>query len=372
LRIESGAEAPHIAIVDGASFVLPYDHGLIGGLVRRGWRVTLFCSETRYNAEFLDALPAGVQVRRFAVSRTAAPRWRGAWNYLRLWAEVRRRRAEFDAVNLQFSILWPLERWFLRRLRERFVFTLHNPVPHGFAGERHGPTAQALALAARVVFISAASRADAERRYGPLPHAAVLPHGLVPVSAGDAPVPYAEAPPPQALVVWGNVAPYKGLELLLELARDAAWRTQGLPLELHGRFEPGLERLRNDLVAAGVTVVDRFLSADELRALTARPVVFLLPHRRATQSGALYTLLHRGCRVLCADSGDLGDFMRRHGLGPLLLADRTPAAVLTALDRLRADPTRWTAAFAAAQRSADWDASLAGAEEAYGLRKSGR
>jgi Glycosyltransferase Family 4 len=368
------AKAPHVAIIDGASFVLPYDHGLIVGLVQRGWRITLFCSDTQYNADFLDALPSGVQVRRFAVSRTAAPRWRGVWNYLRLWREVWRRRAEFDAVNLQFSILWPLERWFLRRLRERFVFTLHNAAPHGFADLRHGPTAEALALAVRVVFVSAASRDDAERRYGPLPHATVLPHGLVPVAAGDAVVPYSTLAetPPQALVVWGNVAPYKGVELLLDLARDPDWRARGLPLEVHGRFEPGLERLRDELLAAGVQVNDHFLSADGLRALTARPVVFLLPHRQATQSGALYTLLHRGCRVVCSDSGDLGDFMRRQGLGALLLADRTPAAVLAALDRLRAEPTRWTAAFAAAQHSADWRTSLAEAEAAYGLRKSGR
>lgn len=348
--------------------MLPYDHGLISGLVRRGWRVTFFCSDTRYNAEFLQALPPQVEVRRYAVSRTAAPRWRGLWNYARLWRELWRRRAEFHAVNLQFSIVWPLERVFLRRLP--FVFTLHNAVPHGFAGERHGPTAEALALARRVVFASQASREDAERRYGTLPHAAVLPHGLVPVAAGDEPVPYAEAPAPQALVVWGNVAPYKGVELLLELARDPQWRARGLPLEVHGRFEPGMEPLRAALASAGVTVVDRFLSADELRALCVRPVVFLLPHRRATQSGALYLLLHQGCRVLCSDSGDLGHAMRRHGLEGLLLAERSPAAVLQALDRLRAEPARWTAAFAAAQRAAGWDTALAGAEAAYGLRKS--
>lgn len=363
-------KAPRIAIVDGASFVLPYDYCLANGLARRGWRVTLYCSETRYNAEFLSALPASVELRRYAVSHTAVPRWRALWNYLRLWREVWRCRAEFDAVNLQFSILWPLERWFLRRLP--FVFTLHNAVPHGFAGERHGPTREALMLARRVVFLSRASREDAERRYGQLPHAAVLPHGLLPVAAGDVPVPYAPTQAPEALVVCGNVAPYKGVELLLDLARDPTWRARGLPLEVHGRFAHGLEWLREQLVAAGVVVVDRFLAPAELHALTSRPVAFLLPHHRATQSGLLYMLLHRGCRVLCSDSGDLGDFMRRHGLADLLFAERTPAAVLAALDRLRAEPDRWAAAFARAQRSADWDACLADAETAYGVAATPR
>lgn len=360
-----------MAVIDGASFVLPYDHALAEGLMRRGWRVTLFVSDTHYNVGFLDALQ-GAEVRRFAVSRTVAPRWRGAWNYARLWWQVWRRRRGFDAVNLQFSILWPLELPFVWLLRRSFVLTLHNAVPHGFAGLRHRPTGWLLRLAARVVFVSEATRADAERRYGPIPQAAVLPHGLVPVAPGDVPTAYAAPPPPEALVVWGNVAPYKGVDLLLDLARSPAWAARGLPLEVHGRFEPGLAPLRDDLIAAGVRVVDRFLSADELRALCARPVVFLLPYRRATQSGALYTLLHQGCRFLCSDSGDLGAFMRRHGLQALLLADRSADAVLAALDRLRADPARWTEAFAQAQRAAAGDAALAGAEVAYGLRKSGR
>lgn len=358
-------------MIDGASFVLPYDHGLIGGLARRGWRMTLFASDTHYNADFLAAL-RDAEVRRFAVSRTVAPRWRGAWNYARLWWQVWRRRCEFDAVNLQFSILWPLELPFAWLLRRRFVLTLHNAVPHGFAGARHRPTGWLLRLAARVVFVSEATRVDAERRYGPLPRGAVLPHGLVPVAPGDLPTTYAAPRPPEALVVWGNVAPYKGVDLLLDLARSPAWVAQGLPLEVHGRFEPALAPLRQELVGAGVHVIDRFLSADELRTLCARPVIFLLPHRRATQSGALYTLLHQGCRFLCSDSGDLGDFMRRHGLQELLLPDRSAEAVLRALDRLRAEPARWTAAFAQAQRQAGWDAALAGAEAAYGLRKSDR
>jgi glycosyltransferase involved in cell wall biosynthesis len=362
-----------VAVIDGASFVLPYDHGLVSGLARRGWQVTLYASRTRYNGEFLDALRGlpGIELRVFDISGTVASRARGVWNYLRLWAEVWRRRAGFDAVNLQFGILWPLELLMATLLRRRFVLTLHNAVPHGFDGARHRPTAWLIALARRVVCPSQATLAEAQQRYGPLPHAAALPQGLLPVAPGDAPRPYAGPPAPEALVFWGNVLPYKGVDLFLDLARSPAWRARGLALEVHGAFAPALHPLRDELRALGVHVVDAFLDAAQQRALFARPVVFVLPYRRATQSGALYTLLHQGCRFLCSDTGDLGHFMRRHGLAELLLAERSPAALLAALDRLLQSPARWTGAFAAAQQQAGWDAALAGAEAAYGLRKSG-
>lgn len=357
-------------MVDGASFVLPYDHGLVSGLAQRGWRVTLFASRTRYNGEFLDALRAepGTEVRVFDISGTVAPRWRGVWNYVRLWAEVWRRRREFDAVNLQFSILWPLEWLMAWALDRRFVFTLHNATPHGFEGVRHRPTAALLARVNRVICPSRATLAEVLQRYGPLPRATALPLGLMPVAPGEVPRPYGPMPAPQALVFWGNVMPYKGVDLLLALAQDPAWRARGLPLEVHGAFAPDLRSLRDQLQAAGVTVVDRFLSADEQRALFARPVVFVLPYTRATQSGALYTLLHQGCRMLCTDTGDLGDFCRRHGLAHLLMAERSPAATMAALDRLLQTPD--AGAFNAAQQACAWVQTLAEADTAYGLRKS--
>lgn len=370
--MHTGTAPPRVAVIDGASFVLPYDHGLVAGLARRGWRVTLYASRTRYNGEFLDALRGvpGIELRVFDVSGTVASRAQGVWNYLRLWAEVWRRRAGFDAVNLQFGILWPLELLMAAALRRRFVLTLHNAVPHGFSGARHRPTSWLLALARRVICPSQATLDDARRRYGPLPHASAVPQGLLPVSPADAPRRYAAPPAPEALVFWGNVLPYKGVDLLLELARSPAWRARGLALEVHGAFAPALHPLRDELRALGVRVVDAFLDVAQQRALFARPVVFVLPYRRATQSGALYTLLHQGCRFLCSDTGDLGDFMRRQGLAELLLAERSPAALLAALDRLERSPARWTASFEAAQQRCTWDLALADAEAAYGLRKS--
>ncbi len=357
-----------VAIIDGGSFVLPYDHGLALGLVRRGHAVDFHGSRTRYNGEFLDDLrrQPGVEVRARDISGSVAPRWRGALAYGALWLGVWRRRRLYAAINLQFSALWPLELPFAWLVRRRLVFTVHNAVPHGHCGLRHRPTGWIAALARRLVFVSASTRDDFVRRYGAR-HAAksvLLPHGLLPPAPGVPVRTCAPRPAAQALVFWGTVKPYKGVELFAELALSPAWRATGLTLEVHGKWDAALHPLRDKLRSVGVAVEDRYLDAAALQALLAREVVFILPYTQATQSGALYTLLHQGCRFLCSDSGDLGDFMRRFGLQGLLLRERGAAAVIECLPQI--DTPATLQALQQAQDQMQWDATLADAERAYG------
>ena len=359
-----------VAIVDGASFVLPYDHGLIGGLVRRGHRVRLYASRTRYNGEFLDALRAqpGVTVIDRAVSGSVASRLAGVIDYAGLLLALWRDRARLAVVNLQFSVLAPLEWPLCWLLRDKLVYTVHNAVPHGHIGLQHGRTRRIATLARQLVFASAATQADFLRRYGSgyATKSTVLPHGLLPIAPGDAPQAVRPMAQPEALVFWGTVKAYKGIELFADLARSAAFRALGLPLEVHGRWDAALHPLRDELVAAGVRIVDRYLDAAALRELTARPVLFLLPYRDATQSGALYTLLHQGCTFACSDTGDLAAFLRRHGLQALLLADRSVAAVMAVLQRLREQAPAIAAALQTAQEQSTWDQTLAPSNRVYG------
>jgi len=68
-----------VALVDGGSFVLPYDYQIVAALAAQGIAVDVFASRTRYNGELLEALRAlaGVTVRDRAISGTVASRWRG-------------------------------------------------------------------------------------------------------------------------------------------------------------------------------------------------------------------------------------------------------------------------------------------------------
>jgi glycosyltransferase involved in cell wall biosynthesis len=170
---------------------------------------------------------------------------------------------------------------------------------------------------------------------------------------------------PQALVFWGTVKAYKGIELFAELARSAEWKQQGLPLEIHGRWDTDLHPLRDELAALGVRIEDRYLDAAAMRTLMSREVIFVLPYRDASQSGALYTLLHQGCTFACSDAGDLGAFLRRFHLQGLLLPERSAAAVLVALQHLRQHAVTVAQALQTAQQQFTWDTALADADSVY-------
>jgi hypothetical protein len=358
-----------IAVLDGGSFVLPYDEQLVAALARRGAQVTFYGSLTRYNGHCLEAMRQlpGVRVVAAPVSGSVAPRWRGLLAYAGLLWRLWRERRRFEVVNLQFSVLWPLEWLLLRAVQDRLVFTVHNAVPHGFEGRQHGPTRSIAKVARTLVFASQATMDDFLGRYGASfeRKSVVVPHGLLPTLPGEPPRAYRPLPQASALVCWGTVKPYKGVELFEALARSPAVQARGLALEVVGRWDDSLQALRRTLQGLGVAVDDRYLDSTALQRLFSRDVVFVLPHAAATQSGVLYTLLHAGCAFICADSGDLGDFMRRHGLGDLLMKERTPEAVLRCLDHLAADSERFALAFAAAQAACTWDAVLEQGQAAY-------
>ncbi len=362
-----------MAILDGGSFVLPYDAALIRMLAEHGLPIDFYASRTHYNGELLDALSGlrGVQLHLADVSGSVAPRRQGAIAYIGLLLRLAAAARHYKTINLQFSAAWPLELPFLICWRRRLVFTVHNPVPHGHTGLRHRPTGWIASLARRLVFVSDSSRDDFIRRYGERYRARsqVVPHGLLPPTPGRSPVPYGRASGavdiPGALVFWGNVQPYKGVELFAALARSDEIRRRGLRLEVHGAWSPSMAPLRDELVALGVVVHDRFLGAVELQALLDRDVLFLLPYREASQSGALYTLLHAGRLFACSDVGDLGAFMRRFGLDGLLLRGRDAEAVLACLDHLQQSSGATRRAFMKAQQDAAWDSAWPAATTVY-------
>jgi glycosyltransferase involved in cell wall biosynthesis len=358
-----------IAIVDPGSFVLPYDYHLVKALAANGRPVDFYGSTTRYNGEFLQAMRAlpGVTVVARAISSSVASRLGGALAYALQLATVLLRAGRYGTVNLQFSGFWPLEWLLFALLPRKFVFTVHNAVPHGYTGLQHAPTRRLADLARELVFVSGATREDFLRRYGERHRAkaTLLPHGLLPVTPQAGEVPYGPAPQPRALVFWGRVQPYKGVEIFGALARSDAIRQRGLALAVYGAWSPELCAQQAELRAAGVALHDGYLDDAQLLALLAQDAVFLLPYQRASQSGVLYALLNHGRVFFCTDTGDLGAFMRQHGLEGLLLRDRTPEAVLACLDFLAAHGDEVMRRLAAAQAALRWERLVAEAGQAY-------
>ncbi len=364
------ALSSRLAIVDPGSFILPYDFQLVKALAGQGRSVDFYGSKTRYNAEFLQAMPSlsGVTARAGSISSTVASRWRGALAYVALLATLLWNAPRYATINLQFSGFWPAEWLVFFLLRRKFVFTVHNAVPHGFAGLRHRPTERLASLARSLVFVSQATHDDFMQRYGDAfrAKASVLPHGLLPVAPQCEAVPYDTSMRPRSLVFWSTVKPYKGVELFADLARSDEIRERGLSLAVYGAWSGELRDLREELIGLGVAVHDEYLDEAQLLDLLAQDAVFLLPYQNASQSGALYSLLNHGRVFICSDVGDLGEFMRRYGLEGLLLKDRSAQALLDCLDHLEMHREEVVEAFRRAQQAFSWPRLMREAGQAYG------
>jgi hypothetical protein len=219
-----------VALVDGGSFVLPYDYQLAATLAGQGIEVEFHGSRTRYNGELLEAMrqAPGVTVHDRALSSTS-----------RRAGEA---RSATGPVAGPVAAPPPLRRdqpAVQRRLAARAAVPLGAaPAPRVHRAQRgaarlrrtkHGPTERIARLARTLVFVSRFSRDDFIARYGEAFRAKsrLLGIGLMPVVPGLPPVPYRPAPPPEALVYWSTVKPYKGVELFAELARSKRLRDAG-------------------------------------------------------------------------------------------------------------------------------------------------
>ena len=314
-----------VALVDGGSFVLPYDFHVVEALSKAGFEVHYRGSRSTFNGNFLaamDHLPNVVTEVGDISSSVSRRRLAALLAYLRLLVRLCREARRFDVIAYQFAPAWPFDLIAVALLRRKVAFVVHNAVPHDSGKTRYWPYGMMSRLARQTWFVSEATERVFRGSWRvPDSRARVVPHGRIGLAPNMPQQPYDLPAAFEALAFWGTVKPYKGVDRLLELggAED------GLPpLEVHGRWDRDLAPLKARFVERGTRVEDRFLDDTEIADLFHRDVLFLLPYRAASQSGVLYTLLHHGCVFLAADVGDLGEFLRRHGLGDLLVGDFSP------------------------------------------------
>lgn len=348
-----------IALLDPASFVLPYVVFLARGLASYGHRVEIFCSHTKYNESLLkelcdEALEMPVQSHLYRVSQTAATsRWSGLVAYLSMLIAVFGQRRSFDAINIQFGIFLPFDILFMILLSGRIDYTIHDDVPHGFRRRWHLPTLIRANLARRLIFTSEAVRDRFFIRY-PMSRlkarAHLLQHGLLGATLRT-PSPQESAHSAAPVVTFfGTVKPYKGVEQLV----SAATLLVGTRVEIHGQWDKSLKDLKTQAETQGCVVKDEFLPAPALDNLLSEHRIFVLPYRDASQSGVLYLLLNYGRPFVSTDSGDLGAFLRREGLPELIFPLDNAAKLARCIEIACADYERIALRLQSIRRSYEW------------------
>jgi glycosyltransferase involved in cell wall biosynthesis len=348
----------NVTLVDPSLFTAPYDAALTQGLLAAGVRPTWMTRPVRRGdrqeipAELSDAffyrrvddarwLPHVLRPLAKGVSHVAGT--------VRLVWKIRRTRP--DVVHLQWTVM-PLVDVAAMTLIKRWcplVLTVHDTV--AFNGERmswpqrlgHELPAK---LADRLIVHTQAGRQVLIRRGLPADRISVIPHGplALPVAAAA----LAARDPRWTLVLFGELKPYKGLDVLIEaIAALPAKVRAGLRVIVAGRPRMDVAPLAARIAALGIGAQFelrlRRLSEGEMAALFAQADAFVFPYRHVDASGVYYLVRALGKWLIATRVGVFAEAMSGEPGGVLVPPEDVPALAAAIADAAARRPAARTA-----------------------------
>jgi glycosyltransferase involved in cell wall biosynthesis len=122
------------------------------------------------------------------------------------------------------------------------------------------------------------------------------------------------SPGDKAMLFFGNIVPYKGLEYLVSAFRQIKTQCREYRLIIAGRpnncenyWRPIREALREDIENGRVILRTAYIPDEETELYFKAADVCILPYRRVYQSGVLFLGYSFGLPVLAADVGSLSE-----------------------------------------------------------------
>jgi glycosyltransferase involved in cell wall biosynthesis len=232
--------------------------------------------------------------------------------------------------------------WFLLELRGyRLVWTVHEVDVHDVTQLRwaHALSRRLLWALSDVVFThSAAVRADAERRWGRKRHVYTIPHGAYAGAYRDDVTREAARArlgiPDSAhvFVFFGNMRPYKGVDVLIDAFRALHARNPDAHLILAGRpyddaYASAIRASVRDLPRVHLAL--GFVPDDDVQIYLRAADCFVAPYRYVETSGALFLALAFQLPVIMTAQGNVPE-LESLGVGWFL---RDAAEVRDAMQR---------------------------------------
>ncbi len=359
------SEALRVLLVDPSLFTAPYDAALTEGLLEVGveplWAVRPTREADRQELPEARSLPLfyGWIERQAWLPPRLRSAAKGLAHVVGLGRLVSRAVAERpDAVHFQWVVVPPLDSlaMALLRLYRPLVLTVHDTVPYN--GDRLSPLQRwgfelPLRLADRIIVHTRSGRDALLARGVPAEKLAVIPHGALPLHAAPPAVSTYPDDGRYRFVLFGELKPYKGLDVLLEALAlvDPELREQ-LHVVVAGRprmdLRPLLERRRELGLERVVDVRPQRLSEAEMADLFQAADCFLFPYRQIDASGVYYLVKSLGKWLIASRVGifaeDLGE---QHGeLVPVADPSALAAAISEAVKARRHAP--------AAGAGSDW------------------
>lgn len=285
------------------------------------------------------AIPPGLKLRieRLPHDRHLVTLFRNLRHYRKLYREFKPDLIHSQEEPKDYLVGFLASVW-----KIPMVLTVHDPRPHAGVDMQRQRWSR-LGLYKRFL----RWRADGVLVHGERMHSEALETGQfrgVPVrSMPHGPLGILATPPTEESSVggrclfFGRIEPYKGLGVLVE-AIDLLWQRgvhahaviAGRGTDL-ARWKPGLQDRRR------FTLIEKYLSADEVRGLFQQCEVAVLPYLEGTQSGVAAYALGIGRAVVGTDVGSLREAIR-HGRNGLLVPPGDAPALADALATILGDP----------------------------------
>ena len=322
----------NIAIIDPASYALPYDYFYVQSLSGL-YNVDFYCSKTKYNYEYVEKLKLLPNIKVHEYNVSGVNKVRGLMNYFRMLMKIAGSSNKYKSINLQWSLLSFLEVIVLFVIRSKLVFTIHNSVPHNKPRKAYLSSEILARMANKLLFVSDYTKNDFLSLYHVKKDKCfVLNHGVMPINTQNVNV-VSYPTPANRIVFWGNVKDYKGVDFLLDAI--PLFKKKGYYLEVYGKFDQDKKALALELENNGVKVIDGYLSLNEVEELLSSNIILVLPYKAASQSGVMYTALNYNTIMIATDSGDPYEFLKQCNLEQLSFRYNDLASLEKTLDFLR-------------------------------------
>jgi glycosyltransferase involved in cell wall biosynthesis len=329
-RTRSGPEEIAVALLTGGGD-RPYVFGMITSLTPRGAAIDLIGSDELDLPELRDQ--PGVRFLNLRGStRADAPGLQKIIRILKYYARLMVYAA--TAKPKIFHILWnnkfesfdrTLLMLYYKLMGKKLVFTAHNVN----AGRRDATDSwlnrftlrTQYRLSDRIFVHTENSKSEIVSEFGvPEDRVAVIPFGInnsVPttsLTAAEAKQKLGIRGADRAILFFGRITPYKGLELLIAAFRRVVARSSGYRLIIAGRpdrceeYWSGIrEEMRGDVERGEIVLRAGFIPDAETEVYFKAADALILPYRHIYQSGVLFLGHSFGLPVLAADVGSLKD-----------------------------------------------------------------
>lgn len=293
--------------------------------------------------------PAGLESRWRRKPRRV---WR-ALCYLAAWGRTWRHLVRTKPDVVQFAEWrFPLDGVVVALLGRRlprtvFAAVAHSPLPlveQRNSGDLHKTGwalrhALAAAYAAMGVVFVLGRRSGAEllQAFPGVRRVVVIPHGDSGALLAVLPPPASAAP--RRALLFGTIARYKGVDLLLDAWSIVRAQDPGAELVIAGApVDVDVDALRARVTeVGGVELRLGYVPASAVTQLLGSVRVVVAPYRAANQSGVVHLAHTAGRPVVATDVGDLAAVIR-HGETGLLVPPHDAAALAAALLLLLRDP----------------------------------